>query len=1212
MRKLTESQEKAISLQKHLSVTANAGSGKTTVLIEKYVKILEEILNENPEIEDKSDIVESIVVITFTEKAASELKERATRAIEDRIHRAREENDFKKLKIYEELRDAMPSAVIGTIHSFCAKILREFAVSAGIDANFTVLEGAEREQAIDVIIENKLKEFLKRGDENSQRLFSVIERIKIADFYKLIKKLITSRELVEKVKRDIYNAKSDDEIIQMWREKISNYVLSVFKQSFMVNALRNLHGHIFPDQTDIKNQINEFEQAIEEKDVVKAYEIFMEKIVSKKIYTSDLKELRKSVENVIELKPQHIREEILTNLQHIIRVAKDIQNVKLNKFDEFIEQLRQYIKDTRLVLLLYDEINAEYERFKILNGYLDFEDLQLKVNALLDDEDVRNELSNRFKYIMIDEYQDTNYLQYEIVRKLIRDFSEKMKLFVVGDDKQSIYGFRGSDVEVFHKTSEDICKYGNGEKIMLQESFRLLRGIAEFVNRVFDKIMGERISIHEVEYNHITVGRNDDDDGKVEMLILKKENDDIEDFKLEEARFVAKKILKLLQEDDAYVYKNGERKKVEPGDIAVLIRNRDVLKPIENAFIEMNIPYIVSSGIGFYQTQEIYDFLNYLEFLVNTNDDVALVGILRSPFFGIKDSEIFRISVYGRGSSFWEKVRNYIHRSDDPKPSDDLKRAVEILEDDLRVANRMSIPSLIHRIIENTMYNGSVLPMRRGEQIVANIQKLIDIAREFEANGFNNLYDFVEQLRFLSAQHLREGQAGIEFGLNAVQILTIHSAKGLEFPVVVLPFLGEEFKKRANDKFNIDIDYGIGLGIKSKDNLLIENIHKLIKRHKVIAEEKRVLYVAMTRARDILILSGAYKNENDETYLNWILSSLGLNSKIDYIPEFEIEDSKQGKTFKVKIYRYGVDLKDKIEFIGKHFEEPKIDETKIFIKPLESRPYGEFFTATQLQAFGLCPMKFYLKFRIGLPEPKKEFVFEEEFEDIATPPYDVDFGDEILGTVKGRIVHEVLEKFKGEIDDEKLKDVISFVIQQNGISNEKKFKALEKYVFEEAKRVLSSEFGKRIFSADEYHTEYEISTKFGDGYLMGKIDRLYKANGQWEIVDFKTDDIELSEIEQRKKEYEVQLSVYSYLLSKLYPEQKIYKSYILFTRFPDKPIEIEHTNETLRDFEKWIDEAITQIKQMDLNPNVEISTKFKEHCYQCGYFSDGKCIGREI
>lgn len=99
---------------------------------------------------------------------------------------------------------------------------------------------------------------------------------------------------------------------------------------------------------------------------------------------------------------------------------------------------------------------------------------------------------------------------------------------------------------------------------------------------------------------------------------------------------------------------------------------------------------------------------------------------------------------------------------------------------------------------------------------------------------------------------------------------------------------------------------------------------------------------------------------------------------------------------------------------------------------------------------------------------------------------------------------------------------------------------------------------------------------------------------------------------KEKKKYEVQLSVYSYLLSKLYPEQKIYKSYILFTRFPDKPIEIKHTNETLRDFEKWIDEAITQIKQMDLNPNVEISTKFKEHCYQCGYFSDGKCIGREI
>ncbi len=258
-------------------------------------------------------------------------------------------------------------------------------------------------------------------------------------------------------------------------------------------------------------------------------------------------------------------------------------------------------------------------------------------------------------------------------------------------------------------------------------------------------------------------------------------------------------------------------------------------------------------------------------------------------------------------------------------------------------------------------------------------------------------------------------------------------------------------------------------------------------------------------------------------------------------------------------------------------------------------------------------MKFYLKFRIGLPEPKKELVFEEEFEDIANPPYDMDFEDEILGTVKGRIVHGVLERLKGKIDDEKsIKEIISFVIQQNGISNEKKFKALEKYVFEEVKRVLSSEFGKRIFTSEENYSEYEISTKFGDGYLMGKIDRLYKINGQWEIVDFKTDDIEIGEIEQRKKEYEVQLSVYSYLLSKLNPEQEIFKSYILFTKFPDNPIEIKHNRKTLQEFERWLDEAIKTIKQMDLNPDSEISTEFKEHCRHCGYFSGGKCIGQEI
>jgi superfamily I DNA/RNA helicase len=240
---LTRNQEKVLASQKHLSITANAGSGKTTVLIEKYIRVLDEIV-KGYSLDKIADAVKSVVVITFTEKAASELKERVTLAIERRIENARAERRWEELKKLEEVRDAMPSAIVGTIHSFCARILREFAVTAGVDANFEILEGAERNQAIGLIIERKIKDVFKREDEKAKKLFEIVKKLKIGAFYSLVGDMISSREIIEKIKRDIYS-KGDDEIISYWRGKIFKYVEDVFKGSQMVKVLRGLVGHIF-------------------------------------------------------------------------------------------------------------------------------------------------------------------------------------------------------------------------------------------------------------------------------------------------------------------------------------------------------------------------------------------------------------------------------------------------------------------------------------------------------------------------------------------------------------------------------------------------------------------------------------------------------------------------------------------------------------------------------------------------------------------------------------------------------------------------------------------------------------------------------------------------------------------------------------------------------------------------------------------------------
>jgi ATP-dependent helicase/nuclease subunit A len=484
---LTRNQEKVLASQKHLSITANAGSGKTTVLIEKYIRVLDEIV-KGYSLDKIADAVKSVVVITFTEKAASELKERVTLAIERRIENARAERRWEDLKKLEEVRDAMPSAIVGTIHSFCARILREFAVTAGVDANFEILEGAERNQAIGLIIERKIKDVFKREDEKAKKLFEIVKKLKIGAFYSLVEDMISSREIIEKIKRDIYS-KGDDEIISYWRGKIFKYVEDVFKGSQMVKVLRGLVGHIFAgdEKTIIAGQ---FESSLQSGDVSRAYRYFCDFVGD--IFTFK-GELSSKYKKEIGRKPEQVQRQIYKEIELVRKVFWDIKDLNLDTFDSYLDDHRQYVEYARLLLSLYDEINDEYENFKIMNGYLDFEDLQLKVSKLLDVPEVQDELAQRFRYIMIDEYQDTNYLQYEIVKKLIGDFSGGTKLFVVGDEKQSIYGFRGSNVEVFDITANEICLSGDGEKIMLDESFRLLRGVAGFVNVVFEKIMGERI-----------------------------------------------------------------------------------------------------------------------------------------------------------------------------------------------------------------------------------------------------------------------------------------------------------------------------------------------------------------------------------------------------------------------------------------------------------------------------------------------------------------------------------------------------------------------------------------------------------------------------------------------------------------------------------------------------------------------------------------------
>ncbi|MEK7672220.1 MAG: UvrD-helicase domain-containing protein, partial [Bacteroidota bacterium] len=318
---------------------------------------------------------------------------------------------------------------------------------------------------------------------------------------------------------------------------------------------------------------------------------------------------------------------------------------------------RTLLTQTRVLLELSQNVVERYEEKKVEGAYLDFEDLQIRTKNLFRNERIRRKLAQRFKYIMVDEYQDTNKLQYEILLPLVGNLSHG-NLFIVGDPKQSIYGFRNADVTVFNKTKTDIeKKSGEESTVVLNDSFRLLRDLVAFVNLIFAPLMKAENGEHEVAYEPLVRGRQNEATGRVELILRDVPTEDHEAF-LSEGELIARRILQLHAEKYQVFGKGEQPQDIKFSDFAILLRSRNELPGLEEAFIRHNIPYLVSGGVGYFQTQGIYDFYNYFRFLLNTDDDVAFVGILRSPFFNVSDAELFEISLERRATSLWKQLES--------------------------------------------------------------------------------------------------------------------------------------------------------------------------------------------------------------------------------------------------------------------------------------------------------------------------------------------------------------------------------------------------------------------------------------------------------------------------------------------------------------------------------------------------------------------------
>lgn len=1204
MNLLTSHQSKALNYKSHISLTANAGSGKTFVLSKRYLEIT---LNENLPLRN-------IAAITFTDKAAGELYQKIAKEIDARIKVAEDKSSVEKL---EMIRRQLVSANISTIHSFCIDILREHPVEAGIDANFTPIDEIFSDELIELSIEETIKSSLQNSPEADKLKYLI-------RFFS--SKFILSRELALSIKHrknllslasNIYN-KPDDEIAHHFYETF----LSITKK-----ILNNNISHLFETASRINSVVLDCSPknptAIEVKHIL-----------------LKLENEKKNVLNILMLL-QNLKEKILIKVGtvavrgYLNRDASNALRQECSFVEDFLGKLRYFDVSTnhseietelakfgRLFIQFFNKTLNLYSEKKKEAGYLDYEDILLFAQNILQNEDVRKSLSEKFKYIMIDEYQDTNELQYNIFLPIL-DYLRKGNLFVVGDEKQSIYMFRDAELEIFNKTKNEITESAGKESLLsLPDSFRMAPNLCLFINALFKNLFNDPNPLfNEVEHSDVVCAREDNVNGNVEILLA--ESTDDEDEEVAEANLLTERVLLLKNHDSAEV-------KINWGDIAILCRKRKSFIELEKSFIRKKIPYVIIGGKGFYQRQSIYDIYNYFSFLLDQNDDTALVGILRSPLFSISDSEIFEISLEQK-PNYWQKLKSY--NSNAPA----ILRVMNTLEENISLVSKVEISFLLRKIISETGYLSLLSNKVNSVQEQANISKLINLTINFFAEGFRTLYDYVNFLREAIGEVEDESQAVISDEINSVKIMTIHQAKGLEFPIVFLYRCGESSRKLSVKTKSILVhkEFGLLTKVPLDENYFVEyysapivQLSDYINDRKNIAEIKRLFYVGITRAKNQLFLSASLKSAlsaKEDSFIG--LLQEGLNIDFDS-PLFNLRSKL--KLLTKKDDKYTGDEKDlEIEIpIIKKLQPSTVSETEaeqlqqiksLLAKNIDDKSFGEIISATKLSVYKQCPLKYRLIYELGfsnlmvenrnwlnkqkMANKSKQFDFNPKEEELlaASNEEEISRTDVKFAQVKGTLIHRLLseETIEAELMCKVELYLKTMIDKEEWQSNQ--FAELKQDIVGDLLNYFNSKNYNRIKEFTGYRNEFEIYHQHSDYYLYGIIDKMIISKNKIIIIDYKTDLISSDEIHERASQYFTQLKFYSYIASKLFKVISDFELCIVFIKHPNEFITMNIESKDLAKIEQDIELMVKKVREQTPEKNLD-------HCQNCVFSIKNNCI----
>ncbi len=1150
----TEQQAAIDARDAKVLVNAAAGSGKTAVLTSRIINRLIPKDGEEPVRADR------LLVVTFTRAAAAEMRERIERGLKDELANATENGNTQKRKLINRQIKQLAAAKISTIDSFCQALVKEYFHILNISPVFQIIQASEERLMRGEVFDRLSERFYK---ENNSSFLLLVNSFARGGMEGSVKKLI------EKLYDFSANLPYPEEFIC---ESAEQYLCrDGFENTFWAKKLEdsmNERLSLFISYYDgcfipKKGKDREIADILteEKNDIAKMIDLpFVEKYKAMKEF---------------KCKPVVLDNEIYQTMRNRVRDAINISGESEWTDYEWLEKtLRDlYYPQARALSDITLEFKRELDETKRRNSVLSFSDIERMAYRLLDENpDIRNEIKSRYDEILIDEYQDTNALQDGIFEMI----TDGRNLFMVGDMKQSIYRFRGSEPLVF-RTKSDLYKARKNavqRKITLGKNFRSRSEVLSAVNDLFESCMSRIVG--EIEYDK-TQRLNLGNDGysetgfdyKPDFILIgqDKSAEKVQGRAELEAEYIASRIIEMKESgfkvrDKIKINENGVIKTVDGirpvcnSDIVILMSSHKTDgKIFREVFAKRGIDCYCDHE-GFFVKPEIRLMMALLHAIENPEDDISLVAVMRSVIGGFTDDEIATIRAYERRKGFYEALcsvySKYLLLKEEGVAGEGAVIFGEKVADFVEKLNEwrdksryMSAERMVNMLYEETGIFAFFSATDNGEAR-ANLLLFFDRAKQYESAGYRGLFAFLRHMdKLLETGEDLEG-AGFVAGGDFVRIMTIHKSKGLEAPVVFLAGTSKRFNmmdKAGNlilhNKLGFSLDY-----TNYSENVLIQSPVKDIFANTIseelLSEEMRKLYVALTRAKEKLIVTSCIElnAKTDEKLEEW--KNLGSVSMIT--------EAEKAKTFTDWLAPVSMNSDNWNFELVRELETHQVSDTKTHTE--------EFLLPDKETALSILSYKYpYPASGVKSKAAVSDFKAISHTSMKPSPSFmNKSFN---LGAQYGTAVHTVMETLPREKarDTEYIKKHIDELFECGKIPEELKGSInADKFA-----GFFSSELGKRYLSAKEIHSEseFEVAISAAELYndksldgekvlLQGVIDCWFEEEDGIVILDYKTDRV--SDISEIHEKYDIQLALYAKALEKIAKKTVKEKFIYLFSK----------------------------------------------------------------